>query len=1005
MHVVNILLLLWSLPNFLAGVQRRLPSIDRTFTFYEDQVGAHDWHQNYIGKVTSVAFPRNRRTVFVATESGVVASLKMNSGKIGWRQVLPEGESLEFIISNNEYLLTLSEDGAIARLWLSVDGSLIWDTNTYNIPKDEHHIANAFKHRTRTLSQPKRLRDFDALFLNDDWNADYFVAILSKNKVVVRNEQDGKASWKWTADPTRNLQCLRLVLGKGEGEKFVLYVVCAQIQDLEQAIVIVSLDPWTGKILDETSEELPPSFSPDASNLIVLSSGIVLILKKEEASLIIIDLTTVVVKIVPHYLTGSPYTQIADIGMGSVFVMKTETEKTMFEVSPIPELAMRLVSTFPIRKGKNSMFNAPMPNVLANHLAHITQEKTSLSIEFMAKGSYDRRSIEIPFSGHGEIESVFVRGKDPYFLVVAADDSLTIIRNEKIISTREEALGSVESVNFVDIHTSEAQLHFAKNNKMDTFFVAAILQDLTKALVNIPMYLASKYGTPKIKEIMGITGTDRTIEGKQLEKDEFGFRKVILLTTGCGKLFGLNSLTGDIVWKQYLQSGDNTVGIRKDIFLIQPDRALYIDSSSSFPVLHYFNPTIGDFEQPIKLDYKILQANLLQIHDSKGNQLLMLVDTKFKVHILPDTDSAKKAFKAQGKNVYFYTADMPEAVIQGFRVTLSSSGFSATNLWTIAYPKDVEKISSIAARDADEVVQSAVRTLGPNEYKVKYLNPNLLAIATVRTEKAGLHPLPNRKITDISDPAVVIYLIDVVTGTILEKRVHRHGQGPVSMSVVENMVVYHFWNSLDHRYEISVFELYESETERKTSVLGTFEKNKKEDLFSSTTAQLPEVLQQSYIFGTAIKSLTATKTRRGITTRHFLVGLNSNQIMGIARNLLDPRRPISKNGKPVGTPTQFSAIPYTPQIPLDPLQIISYNITINNLRGVETSHAVLESTSLVFAYGVDLFFTRITPSQRFDLLSDDFNYLFLVLSVSAVFLAIAVTKKLENRKTLKESWK
>jgi len=202
--------------------------------------------------------------------------------------------------------------------------------------------------------------------------------------------------------------------------------------------------------------------------------------------------------------------------------------------------------------------------------------------------------------------------------------------------------------------------------------------------------------------------------------------------------------------------------------------------------------------------------------------------------------------------------------------------------------------------------------------------------------------------------------------------------------------------------------LYEAESQRKSSVLGNMEKkNKKadDDLFSSTRALAPEVLQQSYIFGTAIKSLTATKTRRGITTRHFLVGLCSNQVMGIARNLLDPRRPVSKDGKPPANPTPFSAVPYRPQIPVDPLQVISYNITINNLRGIETSHAILESTSLVFAYGVDLFFTRITPSQRFDLLSDDFNYVFLVLSVSAVFVAIAVTKRMEGMKSLNEAWK
>jgi len=40
--------------------------------------------------------------------------------------------------------------------------------------------------------------------------------------------------------------------------------------------------------------------------------------------------------------------------------------------------------------------------------------------------------------------------------------------------------------------------------------------------------------------------------------------------------------------------------------------------------------------------------------------------------------------------------------------------------------------------------------------------------------------------------------------------------------------------------------------------------------------------------------------------------------------------------------------------------------------------AVIESTTLVLAVGVDLFYTRATPSKTFDLLAADFNHPFLV---------------------------
>jgi len=49
-----------------------------------------------------------------------------------------------------------------------------------------------------------------------------------------------------------------------------------------------------------------------------------------------------------------------------------------------------------------------------------------------------------------------------------------------------------------------------------------------------------------------------------------------------------------------------------------------------------------------------------------------------------------------------------------------------------------------------------------------------------------------------------------------------------------------------------------------------------------------------------------------------------------------------------------------------------------NVRGIQTAPTFVESTSMVLVYGLDLFFTRVTPSQTFDLLNDEFQYLPLV---------------------------
>ena len=77
---------------------------------------------------------------------------------------------------------------------------------------------------------------------------------------------------------------------------------------------------------------------------------------------------------------------------------------------------------------------------------------------------------------------------------------------------------------------------------------------------------------------------------------------------------------------------------------------------------------------------------------------------------------------------------------------------------------------------------------------------------------------------------------------------------------------------------------------------------------------------------------------------------------------------------------------------------------VKNVRNILTSPALLESTSLVFAYGLDLFSTRVTPSNTFDVLSENFNKAQLVLTISGLALAILITKPMVKNKRLRERW-
>lgn len=99
-----------------------------------------------------------------------------------------------------------------------------------------------------------------------------------------------------------------------------------------------------------------------------------------------------------------------------------------------------------------------------------------------------------------------------------------------------------------------------------------------------------------------------------------------------------------------------------------------------------------------------------------------------------------------------------------------------------------------------EKIASLGRVLGDRSVLYKYLNPHLVAIATLSTSTS----------TDLN-----IYLVDVVKGSILHHAIHENvgSSHPVRIAQIENSVVYHFWseNNNEKGYVIVVYELYESE--------------------------------------------------------------------------------------------------------------------------------------------------------------------------------------------------
>jgi len=237
-----------------------------------------------------------------------------------------------------------------------------------------------------------------------------------------------------------------------------------------------------------------------------------------------------------------------------------------------------------------------------------------------------------------------------------------------------------------------------------------------------------------------------------------------------------------------------------------------------------------------------------------------------------------------------------------------------------------------------------------------------------------------------------VYLVDAVTGQIFERYTHKDAAPPISAVIVENRVVYHYWNQYTLESEISVVDMWEDVEE-----YGVDESPE----FSSFKANPPELQTISYNIATQVVSFAVSRTKFGVTHKIILAALADGNLVQIPGNVLSPRRPKDQPTKE----EMMEGLPqYSRYIPLPPLNILNQGNRIAGLNGVISSPSGLESTSLIVGYGVDYFFRRVTPSKSFDMLDPDFDFLVLAGVVGGVLGGIYVSKYFRKRKMVDDAW-
>jgi len=271
----------------------------------------------------------------------------------------------------------------------------------------------------------------------------------------------------------------------------------------------------------------------------------------------------------------------------------------------------------------------------------------------------------------------------------------------------------------------------------------------------------------------------------------------------------------------------------------------------------------------------------------------------------------------------------------------------------------------------------------------KYLSPNV-ALLTARSESV-----------------LMTYLIDAVTGAILHASTH-HGvlPGPDVPAVIsENWYAYTFTRqdpeTLALSTQLIISELYESAVPNDRGALAA---RSNFSSFSMDAGTKPHVISQAFTIAEPISHLAVSQTSQGITSRQLLATLpHSNAIVGIPREVLDARRPVDR--APTSTEREEGLMQYSPFLDLDPKWFLTHAREVMGIKKVMSSPSLLESTSVIFAFGHDIFGTQITPSMAFDVLGKGFNKVQLLLTVVALAAGVLAIRPLVRKKTVDGRWK
>ena len=570
------------------------------------------------------------------------------------------------------------------------------------------------------------------------------------------------------------------------------------------------------------------------------------------------------------------------------------------------------------------------------------------------------------------VSEVVPRGDSKFAVrsaVALSSGDWQLVRNGDPVWLRLESLAGVVAAGWAEVPVEEDLVRELATESQVNVLSAYIhrVRRHARDLQRFPSWLA------KLSfRIIGLLREKGSTDGQTLERDSFGFNKVVIAVTEKGRVIALDTGNdGRILWStQAVNLPRNT---KWQVRSIEIGDKLAVISAANGELVLVDNLT-GDIR-------KYEPPGLITDVDAF---ITLPGDFSVSKRITINKDGVPSDPEGVLENSATIVTKLSSGSIAGWR-SLEDSKQSLA--WEFAVPQS-ERIYSIVTRPTHDPVASIGKALGDRNVLYKYLNPNLVLITA----------------TSLVFSTFSVYLLDSISGQTLYTNTH-FGVDVTKQTATtfsENWFAYTLYSdpsistpessnhdTLPKGYQIVISELYESpfpndrgplESAQNFSALNT----------NPNIATIPHVFSQSYVLPGPISHLTTTSTLQGITPRSLLCTLPTlSALLAIPITFLSPRRPINRD--PTAAEAEEGLYKYNPLLDFNPQWIITHKREVLGLKGVITTPTLMESTSLVFAYGdVDVYGTRVAPIGTFDVLGKGFSRLQLVGTVAALAVGTGV---------------